>query len=71
MMHRVRFDPFATEYIKAIELPLILRRLPDKLCPLNESSTSIDVIRTLANLTINVDSQGRIHFAETYIALIQ
>jgi hypothetical protein len=67
----VRFDPFATEYIKAIELPLILRRLPDSLCPLDDKSTSTDVIRTLGHLSVNVDSEGRIHFAETYIALIQ
>jgi len=66
----VRFDPFATEYIKAVELPLILRRLPNSLCPLDDDSSSTDVIRTLAQLTVNVDFQGRVHFAETYIALI-
>ena len=67
----VRFDPFASEYIKAVELPLILRRLPPDLCSLDINSNSVDVIRELGQMRINVDHLGRIHFAETFIALIQ
>jgi hypothetical protein len=67
----VRFDPFATQYIKAVELPLILRRLPQELCVLDENSDSVAVIRCLANLSVNVDRRGNIHFAETYIAVVQ
>ena len=67
----VRFDPFASQYVLAIELPQILRRLPPDLCPLNDGSSTAEVIRTLARMSVNVDSRGRIHFAETYIAVIQ
>jgi hypothetical protein len=64
-------QPPSPPSIKAIELPLILKRLPSMLCPLTEDSSTIEVLHTLANLSVNVDSAGRIHFAETYIAIIQ
>jgi hypothetical protein len=66
-----RFDPYATQHIMAIELPMLLKRLPVDLSPLVSESSSADIIRTLAKLQISVDSFGQVHFAETYIALIR
>lgn len=67
----VRFDPYATQFIKAVELPLILRRLPEELCVLDDQSDSVAMLRCLSHLSVNVDLRGNIHFAETYIAIVQ
>ena len=67
----VKFDPLAKQFIAAVELPVILRKLPQNLCELTPDSSKVEVMRMLANFPINVNEEGQIHFAETFIAILQ
>lgn len=66
-----KFDPYATQYITAVQLTIVLRRMPKDICPLGPTASAAAMIRVLRRLRVNVNDQGQVHFAESFIALIQ
>lgn len=55
----VRLDPGATQYLRAVELPILLRRLPADLSPLEETSSTPEV---LFLLLFFVNPSNLLHF---------